>query len=212
MYPYQHEFIQLAIDNHVLTFGNFTLKSGRKSPYFFNTGLFYYSAALEKLGELYAEIILNSSISFDILFGPAYKGIPLVTATGIALAKRGKNYPIAFNRKEAKDHGEGGCLVGAPLKHKRILILDDVITAGTAFYESKKLIESQEASVIGMVIALDREEKGINGTQPALQEIREKEKIPVTSLIAFNDIINYLQEHAFDKDILQTLQEHQKSC
>lgn len=194
IYSYQHEFIQLAIEHQVLTFGQFTLKSGRISPYFFNAGLFYQAQALQKLGEFYAEAILSASLSFDLLFGPAYKGIPLVTATGIALAKKGHNYPIAFNRKETKNHGEGGNLIGAPLKNQRVLILDDVITAGTAFHESKKLIESQGATVAGIIIALDRQEKGSNNNKSALQEIRDNEHIPVVSLITLEHLIAYFQE------------------
>lgn len=193
---YQYEFIQLALQHNVLSFGDFTLKSGRKSPYFFNTGLFYQSSALQKLGEFYAQAILNASLSFDVLFGPAYKGIPLATSTGIALANRGSSYPVAFNRKEAKDHGEGGNLIGAPLKSHKVLILDDVITAGTAFYESKRLIESQEATLAGIVIALDRQEKGPRGELSTLQTIQQTENIPVISLITFEDLIDYLRENS----------------
>lgn len=196
MNTYQHEFIQLAIEHRVLTFGKFTLKSGRISPYFFNTGLFYQSSAIQKLGEFYAQAILNAHLSFDLLFGPAYKGIPLVTTTGIALAQRGQDYPIAFNRKEIKDHGEGGNLIGAPLKNKQVLVLDDVITAGTAFHESKNLIESQNATIAGVVIALDRQEKGPHGAQSALQTIKNKENIPVVSLLTLENLITYLQENA----------------
>jgi orotate phosphoribosyltransferase len=194
MHSYQREFIQLAIENNVLTFGEFILKSGRKSPYFFNSGLFFQAQAVQKLGEFYAEAILQHSLDYDLLFGPAYKGIPLVTTTGIALARKGKNYPLSFNRKEVKDHGEGGTLVGAPLKNQRVLIVDDVITAGTAFYESKTLIESAGGSVAGIVIALDRQEKGREGQQSALQEIQEKENIPVISIITLEHLISYLKE------------------
>ncbi len=196
MYSYQREFIQLALEHHVLTFGEFILKSGRKSPYFFNSGLFFQAQAIQKLGEFYAEATLNASLEFDVMFGPAYKGIPLVTTTGIALAKKGKNYPLSFNRKEAKDHGEGGLLIGAPLKNQRVLILDDVITAGTAFYASKQLIESEGGSVAGIVIALDRQEKGRDNKQSALREIQEKENIPVISLITLELLISYLKEQA----------------
>lgn len=192
MQTYQQEFIQLAIESQVLTFGDFTLKSGRKSPYFFNAGLFYQAHALKKLGEFYAEVILNAQLSFDVLFGPAYKGIPLATSAGIALSKSGYNYPITFNRKEMKDHGEGGSLIGAPLVNKRVLILDDVITAGTAFYESKELIESHHGSVAGVIVALDRQEKRESSSQSALQEIQENEKIPVISLITLDNLISYL--------------------
>lgn len=192
--PYQQQFIQLAIEHHVLTFGDFTLKSGRKSPYFFNTGLFYKATALKQLGEFYAEAIIAAKLSFDILFGPAYKGIPLVTSTGIALSERGYDYPIAFNRKEIKDHGEGGNLIGAPLQGKRILILDDVITAGTAFNESKKLIESSDALVAGVIIALDRQEKSTHpqDTLSALQKIQQT--VPVVSLITLEHLMIYLQD------------------
>jgi orotate phosphoribosyltransferase len=207
MQTYQEEFIQLAIEHNALTFGDFTLKSGRKSPYFFNTGLFYDAKAIKKLGEFYAQAILHAGIEFDVLFGPAYKGIPLVTTTGIALCNFGKNYPLTFNRKEKKDHGEGGNLIGAPLENQRVLILDDVITAGTAFYESKALIESQNATLAGVVIALDRQEKRDNNPLSALQEIQQKEKIPVISLITLEHLISYLKDNSngLSSDIIENM-------
>lgn len=212
MDSYQRQFIQLAIKNRVLTFGEFILKSGRKSPYFFNSGLFYQASAIQKLGVFYAEAILNASLDFDILFGPAYKGIPLITTTGIALAQKGKNYPLSFNRKEAKDHGEGGTLVGAPLKNQRILILDDVITAGTAFYESKTLIELAGGSVAGIVIALDRQEKGRESYHSAIQEIQDKEHIPVISIITLEHLISYLkeQQNLISSEVLENMLAYQK--
>ena len=196
---YQKEFIELAIEHHVLKFGDFTLKSGRKSPYFFNTGLFYQANALKKLGEFYAQAILHAkdSLKFDLLFGPAYKGIPLATTTGIALSEKGYDYPITFNRKETKDHGEGGNLIGAPLQGCRVLVLDDVITAGTAFYESKRLIESEQATVAGVVIAMNRQEtstRSDSNALSALQEIQQNENIPIINIITLDDLITYLQE------------------
>lgn len=190
---YQQAFIQLAIESNVLTFGEFTLKSGRQSPYFFNAGLFYQSEAIKKLGEFYAAAIIEAQLEFDVLFGPAYKGIPLATSAGIALSQHGKNYPITFNRKEKKDHGEGGNLIGAPLADQRVLILDDVITAGTAFYESKQLVESNQGSLAGVIVALDRQEKRDGSALSALQEIQQK--IPVISLITFDHLIHYLQQN-----------------
>jgi len=197
MLAYQHEFIQLALEHKVLQFGDFTLKSGRKSPYFFNLGLFYQAEAVKKLGEFYAQAIITAGISFDVIFGPAYKGIPLAVSTAIALNQQGYDYPFAFNRKEIKDHGEGGNIVGASLD-KKILVLDDVITAGTAFFESKKCIEEQGGKISGLVVALDRQEKGANG-QPILKEIQQTYHIPVLSLITLADLISYLKEHPLDE-------------
>lgn len=200
MLKFQHELIELAMAHHVLSFGNYTLKSGRKSPYFFNAGLFYDADALKQLGEFYAEAILEASLDFDVLFGPAYKGISLATATGIALAARGYKCPLAFNRKEKKDHGEGGNLIGAPLTNKRVLILDDVITAGTAFYESKALIEANQGLVVGVVVMLDRQEKTSHGLFSTLQEIQKNEGFSAISLITFSHLI----EHFEDSEILSS--------
>ena len=191
MYPYQQDFLKFAIANNVLRFGNFTLKSGRQSPYFFNLGSFHTGDALAKLGHFYAEAIRKSKIEFDVLFGPAYKGIPLVTATAIALSDQlHRHIPYCFNRKEIKDHGEGGATVGAPLTG-RILVIDDVITAGTAIRETAQIIQEAGAQLVGIVIALDRQERG----QTALSAIEEVEKsyaIPVTSIVNFDDLISYL--------------------
>ncbi len=160
MQPYKQQFIRFCLDLGVLRFGEFTLKSGRVSPYFFNAGLFNTGAAMLELGRLYASELIESGLEYDMIFGPAYKGIPLVTATATALAERhGVDKPLAFNRKEAKDHGEGGSIVGAPLEG-RVLIVDDVITAGTAIRESQTLIEAAGARPAGVLIALDRQERG----------------------------------------------------
>lgn len=172
MQPYQRDFIRFAIDRGVLRFGEFTLKSGRTSPYFFNAGLFNTGSALAELGRCYAAAIVDSKISFDVLFGPAYKGIPLAATTAVALADQHKlDVPWCFNRKEAKDHGEGGSLVGAPLAGD-VLIIDDVITAGTAIREVMQIINAQQAKAAGVLIALNREERG-NGELSAIQEVEE---------------------------------------
>lgn len=191
MQDYQREFIQYALDCGVLKFGEFQLKSGRISPYFFNTGLFNTGAKLGKLGQFYAQTLLESKIQVDVLYGPAYKGIPLVSATSIAYAQIQKDIPFAFNRKEAKDHGEGGVLVGSPLQGK-VLILDDVITAGTSVRESVEIINSMKAIPAGVLIALDRQEKGENEAS-AVQEVSERFGIPVISIISLNHIIEFLE-------------------
>lgn len=182
-------FVQLALDNHVLKFGDFTLKSGRKSPYFFNAGAFYHGNALKQLGVAYAQAILASKIDFQHLFGPAYKGLPLATTTAVALADAGINTTVTFNRKEIKSHGEGGVLIGAPLSGKTIII-DDVITAGTAFRESKQLIEDNGGTVTAVVIAIDRCERGASD-QSTLQEIIAQ-NIQVISIITLYDLMDYL--------------------
>ncbi|MBX9868215.1 MAG: orotate phosphoribosyltransferase [Burkholderiaceae bacterium] len=208
METYKKDFIEFCLAHDILRFGSFKLKSGRQSPYFFNAGLFNTGESLATLGGYYAKTIHQAKLKFDVMFGPAYKGIPLVSATAIAIASMyDEATPFAFNRKEEKDHGEGGNLVGSPLKNTRVLILDDVITAGTAFYESKKLIESQQACVAGIVIALDRQEKGLDTEKSALQEIQSKEKIPVISLVTLDNLITYLQEDAdfLSSDILKNM-------
>lgn len=192
MQDYQYEFIEFARGLNVLRFGEFTLKSGRISPYFFNAGLFHSGKALAQLGEFYAQAILKSGQSFDLLFGPAYKGIPLATATAIALQKHGVDIEVSFNRKEIKDHGEGGQLIGAPLAGK-ILMIDDVITAGTAFRESYDLIKANDAKINGVLIALDRQEKGLGETS-AIQDIEREHQIPVLSIIKLEHLIAYLKE------------------
>ncbi len=193
MQPYQREFIQFCLDRNVLRFGEFTLKSGRQSPYFFNAGLFNTGGALAALGRFYAEAVVASGASFDLLFGPAYKGIPLVSATAVALADRhGRDYPWCFNRKEAKDHGEGGTLVGAPLKG-RVLIVDDVITAGTAIREVMQIVQAQGAQAAGVLVALDRQEKG-KGELSAIQEVERDFGIPVYSIVSLAQLVEFLRE------------------
>ena len=193
MKQYQRDFIEFAIDLNVLRFGEFTLKSGRKSPYFFNAGLFNSGLALAKLGRFYADAIVDAGVAFDVLFGPAYKGIPIAAATAVALAEHhGKDLPWCFNRKEAKDHGEGGNLVGAPLEG-RVLIIDDVITAGTAIREVMDIIGKTPAKPAGVVVALDRQEKG-KGELSAIQEVERDYGIPVLSIINLSQLIAYLEE------------------
>jgi len=193
MLDYQRDFINYSLDCGVLKFGEFLLKSGRTSPYFFNTGLFNTGARLGKLGEFYAQTLLQSGIEVDILYGPAYKGIPLVSATTIAYAKlTGNDMPFAFNRKEAKDHGEGGLLVGAPLQGK-VVIVDDVITAGTSVRESVAVIKEAQATPVGVLCALDRQEKGQNEVS-AIEEVSKNFNIPVVTIISLTTIIDFLTE------------------
>ena len=192
MKVYQREFIDLARRYSVLRFGDFTLKSGRQSPYFFNAGAFDSGGALAALGRFYAQSIVDAGVSFDVLLGPAYKGIPLAATTAVALADgHGMDVPFAYNRKEAKDHGEGGVLVGAPLRG-RVLVIDDVITAGTAVGEVVALIEGAGAQLGGVVIGLNRQERG-QGERSAIQEIEARWQVPVVSIIAMQDIIDYLE-------------------
>jgi len=191
MRSFQKEFLDLVLSRQVLRFGDFTLKSGRRSPYFFNAGLINDGDALARLGACYADTVADSGLAFDMLFGPAYKGIPLATATAIALATRhGRSVPIAFNRKEAKDHGEGGSLIGAPLAG-RVLIVDDVITAGTAARESIALIRGAGATPAGVLLALDRQERGA-GALSAVQEVEVAFGVPVIRIVALDDLIEYL--------------------
>ncbi len=193
MQDYKREFIEFSIQNQVLRFGQFTLKSGRISPYFFNAGLFNTGAQLARLGRYYAAAIEASGIAFDTLFGPAYKGIPLASTAAIALADHfNRNTPWCFNRKEAKDHGEGGNIVGAPLQG-RVLIIDDVITAGTAIRESMEIIQAAGANAAGVVIALDRQEKG-KGELSAIQEVEQNYGISVASIITLADLMRYLED------------------
>ncbi|AZE70121.1 orotate phosphoribosyltransferase [Pseudomonas synxantha] len=194
MQAYQRDFIRFAIDRGVLRFGEFTLKSGRTSPYFFNAGLFNSGSALAQLGRFYAAAIVESGISFDVLFGPAYKGIPLAAATAVALAEHhGRDLPWCFNRKEAKAHGEGGSLVGAPLAGD-VLIIDDVITAGTAIREVMQIIASQDgAKAAGVLIALNRQERG-NGELSAIQEVERDFGIPVVSIVSLNQVLQFLED------------------
>ena len=194
MQAYQRDFIRFAIDRGVLRFGEFTLKSGRTSPYFFNAGLFNTGSALAQLGRFYAAAIVDSGISFDVLFGPAYKGIPLAATTAVALAEHhDRDLPWCFNRKEAKAHGEGGSLVGSPLEGD-ILIIDDVITAGTAIREVMQIIASQEgAKAAGVLIALNRQERG-NGELSAIQEVERDFGIPVVSIVSLNQVLQFLED------------------
>ena len=184
------DFIQFAIQKQVLRFGEFTTKAGRLSPYFFNAGLFNDGESLMRLGEFYAAAILRSGVQFDMLFGPAYKGITLAASIVIALARQGRNVPYAFNRKEAKDHGEGGTIVGAPLQG-RVLIVDDVISAGTSVRESVNIITASGATPCGVAIALDRQERGL-GALSAVQEVEQQHQLPVISIASLRDLIAYL--------------------
>lgn len=192
MLDYQKQFIHYALDCGVLKFGEFQLKSGRLSPYFFNTGLFNTGAQLDKLGQFYAQTLLNACVAVDVLYGPAYKGIPLVSTTSIAYSRLSRDIPFAFNRKEAKDHGEGGTLVGSPLQGN-VWILDDVITAGTSVRESVDIIRGAGATVAGVVIALDRQEKGQN-SMSAVQEVSQQFGIPVISIISLAEIIEFIAQ------------------
>ena len=193
--PYQRKFIEFAIQKNVLKFGEFTLKSGRVSPYFFNAGLFDDGHSMANLGTFYAQTLVNSSIPFDILFGPAYKGIPLGTATAVCLSTlHQQNTPFAFNRKEAKTHGEGGTIVGAPLKGK-VMIIDDVITAGTAIREVISIIKAAGAEPAGVLIALDRQEKG-QGELSAILEVERDFNIPVISIVNLTQVLDYIQDVA----------------
>jgi len=195
MHDYQRDFIELTLQRDVLRFGEFTLKSGRLSPYFFNMGRIDSGAALARLGRAYAAAVVNSGLEVDMLFGPAYKGIALAAATAMALAdEHGLDLPWAYNRKEAKDHGEGGVLVGAPLKG-RVLIVDDVMTAGTAVRESLALIRAQGATPAGVLIALDRQERG-QGELSAAQEVQRDYGIPVVAITGFSDVLAYAGERA----------------
>lgn len=205
MQAYQSEFIDLARRCDVLKFGEFTLKSGRISPYFFNAGAFSSGAALAALGRCYAQCIVDAGVHFDILLGPAYKGIPLAAATAVALADHhGRDVAFAYNRKEAKAHGEGGVLVGAPLRG-RVLVIDDVITAGTAVREVILMIQNAGAELAGVVIGLDRQERGA-GELSAVQQVQQSEGVPVFSIINMGHIIAYLE--AADQGPLLAMREY----
>jgi orotate phosphoribosyltransferase len=204
MQEYKKQFIQLAIDNQVLRFGEFTLKSGRLSPYFFNAGLFNTGSALAALGNSYAQAMVEQNLDCDVLFGPAYKGIPLVSSLAVALSTNHEiNRPYAFNRKEAKDHGEGGNIVGAKLEG-RVLIVDDVITAGTAIREAVDIIRAQGGEPSAVLIALDRQEKG-KGEKSAIQEVQEDYNLTVHSIITLDDLIDYLETDDQYSDCLPTM-------
>lgn len=203
------EFVEFCLELGVLRFGSFTLKSGRQSPYFFNAGLFNSGQAIARLGRFYARAIVNSGIEFDMLFGPAYKGIPLVTGAAIALAdEHRRNFPWAFNRKEAKDHGEGGNIVGSPLKG-RVLIVDDVITAGTAIRESVDIIRAAGSVPAGVVLALDRQEQG-KSQLSAVEEITAQFGLPVGSIVSLADLIAHLHRRGTDSDTLAAVQRYRE--
>jgi len=204
MKDYQKNFIELALQYEVLKFGDFKLKSGRQSPYFFNAGLFNTGKALAEMGRCYAQAIVESGVQYDVLFGPAYKGIPLVAVTAMALQMdHGLDVPYAFNRKEAKDHGEGGSIVGSKIEG-RVLILDDVITAGTAIREAIDIIDQNNGTAIGVMIALDRQEKG-SGDRSAVQELQQDYGLDVFSIIGMEHLIQYLQAKG-DEEMLDAMQ------
>jgi orotate phosphoribosyltransferase len=193
MKDHQRRFLELALAANVLRFGEFTLKSGRQSPYFFNAGRFDSGAALATLADCYADALAADGLAFDMLFGPAYKGIPLATALALALARRGRDVPLAFNRKEAKAHGEGGTLIGAPMAG-RVLIVDDVITAGTAIREALALIRDAGATPAGVVIALDRQERGQAGARSAVQEVATEFSLPVVAIAGLDELLALADE------------------
>ncbi|WP_299872402.1 orotate phosphoribosyltransferase [uncultured Cocleimonas sp.] len=204
MKTYQQEFLEFAIANDVLKFGEFTLKSGRLSPYFFNFGLFQTGSSLAKLGDYYAQAIVDSGVEFDMLFGPAYKGIPLVAVVSATLyEKHGIDLPYAYNRKEVKDHGEGGDIVGAPLSGK-VLIVDDVISAGTACREAADIVETHNAELAGICISLDRQERG-TGELSAVQEVEKSYGIKVINIIGLDNVIQHIQESADDEALLEKI-------
>ncbi len=209
MHHYQKAFIEFALSLNVLRFGEFTLKSGRTSPYFFNAGLFNSGRSLARLGQFYAEALVDSGLEYDVMFGPAYKGIPLAAVTTVALAEHHQqDVAYCFNRKEAKDHGEGGNIVGAPLAG-RILIIDDVITAGTAIREAMQIIEQADAKPAGVIIALDRQEKG-TGERSAIQEVEQEYGIPVLSIIKLEHLIRYLEEKPEMQEKLEAVRAYRK--
>lgn len=204
MHDYQRDLLQFATEIGALRFGAFTLKSGRHSPYFFNAGQFASGQRLARLAQAYAHGIQAAGIDFDVLYGPAYKGIPLAAATAVLLAtEHGRDTPYAFNRKEAKDHGEGGLIVGTPLAG-RVLIIDDVITAGTSVRESVEIIRAAGAIPVGVVIALDRQERG-QGTRSAVQEVEAQFGLPVISLLTMADLIAYLEDTQMDSGLLDAM-------
>lgn len=204
MKTYQKEFLNFALENDVLKFGEYTLKSGRLSPYFFNFGLFQTGSSLAKLGDYYAQSIVDSGLKFDMLFGPAYKGIPLVSVIAATLyEKHGVDYPYAYNRKEAKDHGEGGNIVGAPLKGK-VLVVDDVISAGTAIREAADIVKDNGASMAGIAISLDRQEKG-QGCKSAVQDVEEAYDISVLNIIGLDNVIQHIEKNIDDDELLQNI-------
>ena len=207
MQSYQAAFLRLAVEHQVLRFGKFTLKSGRESPYFFNLGNISSGAAMRTLARAYADALLASKLDFDMLFGPAYKGIPLVTAVACALAEAGRDVPYAYNRKEAKDHGEGGLLVGSKPRG-RVVIVDDVLTAGTALRESVSLLRTAGAEPVAALIALDRQERG-NGALSAVQEIERDAGLRVIPLVTVRDVMDFLGQNQANMEILSAMQSYQ---
>ncbi|MCT6867712.1 orotate phosphoribosyltransferase [Gilliamella apicola] len=194
MKSYKSEFIEFALDRQALKFGEFTLKSGRKSPYFFNAGLFNTGKDLALLGRFYAAALMDANLNYDVIFGPAYKGIPIVSSTVVALSEHYNiDVPYCFNRKEAKDHGEGGNLVGSTIYQQRVMLIDDVITAGTAIRESMRILEDNQSKLAGVLICLDRQEKG-RGELSAIQEIKQTYHCDVISIITLDDLIQYLYQ------------------
>ena len=208
MADFRKEFIAFCIEQGVLKFGRFVTKSGRTTPYFFNAGLFNTGAALERLAQFYAKAILASGAQFDMLFGPAYKGIVLAASAAMALARQGRDVPFAFNRKEGKSHGEGGDLIGAPLAG-RVLIVDDVLTAGTAVRESLDMIAAHGAAAAGVVISLDRMERG-EGNLSAIQEIEQRHGIPVISIASLDDLMGWLQDSDEFRQNLSSIREYRQ--
>ena len=209
MQDYKRDFLEFAIDIGVLRFGEFTLKSGRVSPYFFNSGLFNTGASLSRLGRYYAEAIIASGIDFDMIFGPAYKGIPLAASTAIALAdQHDRDIPYAFNRKEAKAHGEGGSIVGSPLQGK-VLVIDDVITAGTAIRESVAILDAAGAELAGVVISLDRQEKG-TGAVSAIQEVEQQYRVAVANIVNLADLVEFLATMPKQQQALESIQQYRE--
>ena len=204
---YKQSFIEFLVDQDVLKFGTFKLNSGRQSPYFFNLGSVYSGAAYARLGAAYADAVLQSGIEFDLIFGPAYKGIPIAVATSLALAKRGVDVGVAYNRKEAKDHGEGGTLVGAPVAG-RVLMLDDVLTSGKAIRGAAELVRSQDSAIAGVVVALDRAEVMADAGQTAVAGLAQELASPVVSIAHVADVIGYLQKTDAESDVLQAMYDY----
>ncbi len=204
---YKQSFIEFLVDQDVLKFGTFKLNSGRQSPYFFNLGSVSSGAAYARLGAAYADAVLQSGIEFDLIFGPAYKGIPIAVATSLALAKRGVDVGVAYNRKEAKDHGEGGTLVGAPVAG-RVLMLDDVLTSGKAIRGAAELVRSQDSAIAGVVVALDRAEVMADAGQTAVAGLAQELASPVVSIANVADVIGYLQKTDAESDVLQAMRDY----
>jgi orotate phosphoribosyltransferase len=210
MKEYKKEFIQFCIEHQVLTFGEFTLKSKRISPYFFNAGKFATGKALSRLGYYYAHALRDSGLKYDVLFGPAYKGIPLVSSLVCSLYEQFQvDSPYCFNRKEAKDHGEGGTIVGSPLKGN-IVVVDDVITAGTAIRESIQLIENHHAHLQGVIVAIDRQEKGLDTDLSAIQQLERDQGIRVFSIVTLTEVVEYLSEIGYDSQVIESIQKYRK--